>query len=199
MGRTHQRRDAPLVVGVRIAVQQDDRDGVDAGRRDLGGDAPDLGRIERFHLGAGRIEPTADLPDVLRRDRSRRLHPREQIGLARDVVPADLEDVAKAARDDQRDRCALALEDEIRGDRRSVQHPLHVRRSSAGNRESGGDALAEAARRIVGRRSRLRHRQPASRRVEQRDVGERTAGIDADQGARLCSVCGTSAHSRLSR
>ena len=49
--------------------------------------------VQRLRLGAVRVDAPADLPDVLRRHGARRLLPGEQVGAARDVVPADLQHV----------------------------------------------------------------------------------------------------------
>ena len=70
--------------------------------------------------------PTADFEDVLGWHGTFRLHPGEQAGAARHVLAADLEDVLEAGRGDQRGWRALALEDQVGGDRRAVQHAADV-------------------------------------------------------------------------
>ena len=79
MLRAHELGNAALVRRIRVTVQQDDGHGVDT----LGGDftrggAHDL-LGERLDDIARRVDPTGNFPDMLRRNRPRRLHPREQI------------------------------------------------------------------------------------------------------------------------
>ena len=113
-----------------------------------------------------------------------RLHPGEQAGAARHVLAADLEHVLEAGRGDAARRGA-PLPSRIRLVAMVV--PCRTRATSAPASPAGlqhlGDAVAEAARGIVRRRRRLGRPDAARGRVEQRDVGEGAAGVDADDDA----------------
>ncbi len=189
---------APLVGGVGVAVQEDDGDGIEA----IGGDAlrrrPHRCLVERGDLGAVRPDPAGDLVNVAGEHRAFRLHPRKQVGPPRHVLPADLQHVLETGRGQQAGAGALALEDQIGRHGRAVQHAGNVLGRAPGRGQDLLDAVAEAARRIVGRRWRLRVPQPARGRIEQGDVREGAAGIHTDDGAgsrRLCCGAGQSSAS----
>ena len=166
MLRAHEFGNASLVRRIRVAVQQDDRHGVDA----LGGDFTRGGAhrclVERLDDSARSVDAAGNFPDMLRRNRTRRLHPREEIRLARDIVPADFKNVLEAAGDQYRGRRSLALEYEIGRHRRAVQDAADARAVYATRRESVGYALPEAARMIVGSRCRLRDPQAPVGRIQ---------------------------------
>ena len=77
-------------------------------------------------------EAPGDLEDQLGRHRPRRLDPGEHVGVARDVVAADLEHVAKARRGQEPGGRALALEDRVGRGRGAVQHLVELDRAHTG-------------------------------------------------------------------
>jgi hypothetical protein len=183
----HECGGAPLMRGVGVAVQEADRDRVDALGLELARGRAHRRLVERLDFAAVRRQPPGDLEDALGRHRALGLLPPEHVGAARDVLPADLEHVAEAHRGDESGRGALALEDHVGRDRRAVQHARDRLRVSARLRHRIRDAVDEAERRVLRRRRRLRRDHPAGRRIEQRHVRERAAGIDADE-QRVASV-----------
>jgi hypothetical protein len=119
---TEQRGGAPLVRGVGVAVQEAHGDRAHAGLAQPAGRRAHAGLVEGRELLALDGDAAVDLEDQLGGHRPRRLHPREHVGAAGDVVAADLEHVAEAGGGEQARGRALALEDRVGGGRRAVQH-----------------------------------------------------------------------------
>ena len=113
--------------------------------------------VERLELGSVRLDAPADLEDVLGRHRPLRLDPGEQARARRGTSWRPISSTYSEARGgDERGARALALEDQVGGDRRAVQHARDVGARRARERCSDlGDAVAEAVRGVVGRRGRL--------------------------------------------
>ena len=179
------RGDAPLVRGVGVAVQQHDGDRADALRRDRPRGGAHRRLVERLEL-ARRPAPMRPPTSKMCSGGTGRFGFTQANRLARRgtswrpisstyLKPAVVMSAA---------RRALALEDQVGGDRRAVQHAGDVGAGEARGLQHLGDAVAEAPRGIVRRRRRLGGPDAAGRRVEQRDVGEGAAGVDADDDAR---------------
>src|SRR5262245_41738778 len=91
--------------------------------------------------------------------------------------PADLDEVAKARRRDDRDGRAAALEHRIRADRRPVHDAPHVAARDAERVEA-----REHGRRLVApARGNFGDHDAARRLVDRGEIGERAAHIDADE------------------
>src|SRR5581483_920480 len=141
--------------------------------------------VERLELPPVRPDAAADLEDALRRHGTLRLDPGEQAGAARHVLAADLEHVLEAGGGDERGRSTLALQDEVGRDRRAVEDAGDIAAGKPRDLQHLGNAVAETAGGVVRRRRRLRGPEPSGGGIEQRDVGERAARVDADDDARL--------------
>ena len=176
--------DASLVRGVGVAVQQNDGDGADALRPDGAGGLAHGGLVEGSELAPVRPDAAGDLEDVLGRHGALGLDPGEQAGAARHVLAADLEHVLEAVRGDERGAGALALEDQVGGNRGAVQDAGDVGAGEVGDLQDLGNAVAEALRGIARGRRRLGGPDAAGGWIEQRHVGEGAAGVDADDDAR---------------
>ena len=96
------------------------------------------------------------------------------------LVPGDVEDVAEAVRRQHPDLGARVREDDVGRDRRPVQQVVDLRERHAGLLAEPADALDDAARRIVRRRRNLVDGDPARLLVDEDQVGERAADVDAD-------------------
>ena len=88
-------------------------------------------------------------------------------------LAADLEHVLEAARGEQHDARAAALEQRVGRHGRAVVQPRRGRR-----RPAGASPSRDGARRVVGRRAQLQHAQAAARQRD--EVGEGAAGVDPD-------------------
>jgi hypothetical protein len=93
---------------------------------------------------------------------------KEQIVGFRAVDAADLVDVAKALRGEQRASGAGALQDGVDGDRRAVQKQSRIGEGRSGLANAGGNAIDQARR----RRERLAEAEFAGPLVERGNVGE---------------------------
>ncbi len=184
------RRGPSLVVGVGIAVQQNDADRADAGLADRARRVAHLRLVQRLELGSVRLDAPADLEDMRRRHRPFRLDPGEQARAPRHVLAADLEHVSKALGGDERSRRALAFEDQVGGDRRAVQHARDIRPREPASAQDRRETLSEGLRGVGGSRGYFCVRDAARARVEKRDVGEGSPGVDADHdGGRAIRCC----------
>ena len=164
---------AGLVRGVAIAVQEQDRDGLDA---ELLRSACPRATISSSSSGDA-IEPSARMRSFdLEAQRALDQRPvllEEKIVRIRPVDASDLVDVAKALCRDERRLGAGALEQRVDGDGRAVQEEAGLLIVRAGLGDAGIDALDE----MRGRRQALAQQQPAGFLIERRDIGERAADI----------------------
>ena len=109
-----------LVVGVGVAIEEQDRAGLDAELLELRAERRDLALVER------RVDLAVGEHALLDLEAQRALDQRhvlleEQIVGVRPVDAADLVDVAEAFGDEQRGLGAGALQDGVDGDGRAVQ------------------------------------------------------------------------------
>jgi len=93
---------------------------------------------------------------------------------------ADLDGVAKAGRRQQGGAGALALDDGVGDQRGAVDHLRRLRGGDAGAAERVGEGGLHRARGILGRGQGLGDRELAARLVDQDQVGEGAADVDAD-------------------
>ena len=95
-------------------------------------------------------------------------------------MAGDVEDVAVALRRDHPDGRAVVLDDDVRGDRRAVEHLVERRGALAGPRGELADPGHRALRGILGRGGQLVHEHRPGLVVDVDEVGERAADVDAD-------------------
>jgi hypothetical protein len=169
----------PALVGVvEERKQQADGDGVEFGRADRRRQTVDLVLGERRHdlaLGAdplGDLEPPAPGHQYVRRV----LQQIVEIGPRR---AAQFEQIAKTARGHQAGTGALLLEQGVSDNCRRVRQQRDATRDPFAF-EPRAKPRDHGAAEIVGRRQQLDDADMAARLVDQRDVGECAADIDAD-------------------
>ncbi len=137
---------APLVIGVGVAIEKQNRDCLDAEPVELSAERGDFAFVERlidlaigqhalFHLETHRA---LDQRHVLLK---------EQIVGVRPVDAPDLVDVAKAFSDEERCAGAGALKHGVDGDGRAVQEQRRGPIVAAGLGDTRGDALHQMCRR----------------------------------------------------
>ena len=162
----------PLVLGVRVGVQEADGDRLDALRVACVCDGVELGELERNEDVAVAVDTFAHLEAQPPRH--------ERLGLAADKVvhigpvsAADLEHVAEAARGDERGQGTGALGQRVDDDGRAVDEAPHVLEGDIAVGQAGEHALGQARR---GRRC-LRDAEVTRLGVEEDEVGEGTADV----------------------
>ena len=140
--------------------------------------------VQRAHHGPSMIEPFGDLPDERQRHDPIRLDPEIRIAVAlRDALPCDFQHVTKARRDDQAQRAEAVFQHRVGGDRGSVTERGYVRRLRAHYFADRRHPLNQRMGRMVGRARHLGGGDGSARAIKRDDVGERTAGVDADPKA----------------
>ena len=169
-------------------MQEADRDRLDAGLLQRAHALAHLGVVELDqHVAVRNCDPLLDRQAVAALDERPRL-PR-QLLLEREVerllVPGDVDDVAEAVRRDHPGLRAGMREHDVGRDGRSVQEVVDVRQRDAGLRAQRLDALDDAARGVVRGRRDLVDGDPALLLVDQDQVGERAADVDADRRSHL--------------
>ena len=137
--------------------------------------APHLVLVEGRDLLPLGVHPLGDLQAQLARDQ-RLEGALEPVG-RRPRAAAQLQDVAEAARGDEPGARALALEEGVGGRGRAVDDDLQIRGRRRGLGEGGQDAVGLVA---DGRRH-LGHAHGAGGLVEEHEVGEGAADVDADE------------------
>ncbi len=162
----------PLVIGIGVAIEKQDRGGFDAELFELPAERRDLVVVERL------VDLAVGQHALVHFEAQRPLDQRhvlleEQIIGVRPVDAADLVDVAKAFGDQQRGLGAGALQHRVDGDGRAVQEQSGGAIIAAGLGDAGADALDQMRR----RRQRLAEGELAGFFVEHRDVGERATDI----------------------
>ncbi len=161
--------------GAGVAVDEQDRAGLDPALLELGAERRDLRLVERLlDLAVGEhalvhLEPQRALDQ-------RHVLLEEQIVGVRPVDAPDLVDVAEAFGDQQRGLRAGALQDGVDRHRRAVQEQPGRAIVAAGLLDPAVDAVDQPLR----RRQRLAEAQRAGLVVEHRDVGEGAADIGGE-------------------
>ena len=171
----------PLVIGIGVAIEEQDRCSFDAELFELAAQRRDLSVIERLvDLAVGQ-HALAHF-EAQRPLDQRHVFLEEQIIGVRPVDAADLIDVAKAFGDQQRGLGAGALQHRIDGDGRAVQEQSGGAIIAAGFGDAGADPFDQMRR----RRQRLAEGELAGFFVEHRDVGERATDISRQPQSPLC-------------
>ena len=160
------------------------RDGVDHGRACVLAEGDE-------HLAPGG-DPLDDLEGQRRRDERRGWRVAEVVAVVLDPgLSAEREHVAEPVGGHERERAAPPLDDHVRREGGAVHHAGHRAGRDPGDVEHLAQRLDDADAGILGGR-RLLPDGEATVGVEERDVGERPADVDADDGARAAhrvSVC----------
>ena len=169
-------RDA-LVLGIGIGMEKAHRHRIDALARQLGaGGAHAFAAQALAHLARG-IKPLVDLERQVPRHQRARAVEEEVVGLG-PVAAADHVDVARAARDEEADLGALALDQRVDGDGRTVDQGFEMARVEPGL----ADRFDDAVHRIARRGQRLGMMDPSGTGIERDEIGEGAADIDSDEG-----------------
>ena len=179
-------RDAPLVRGIGIGVDQADADRAHALPRKNCAAARTLASSSGRSSCAAEIEPAAHLAHEMQRHDALRLHPEIGIAVAlRHRLAGDLQDMPEACGDDQPEPADLALQQRVGGDRGAVGEAGDVVGRAAGRLEDRLDAAHQPDRRIGGRARHLGDPHGARAAIDRNDIGEGAAGVDADPQTRL--------------
>ena len=178
----HDLRRAPLVRGIEEREQEAHGEGFDALRLQAAHGVPQPRFIERGDDLAAIIEPLAHLfGQPLRRQQRRLLIERvEQIAAARLRPAARLVHRAKAPRDQQARSYALAFQQRVGCNRRSVNEQRDIGGVDA-FREQPVHRVEDGGRRIAGNRWHLGATQLTGVLFDGDKIGERSSGIDAHQ------------------
>jgi hypothetical protein len=96
------------------------------------------------------------------------------------LVPRDVEDVAVALRGEHPDLRAVVLDDDVRGDRRAVEHLVQCGRGLPGLLRELLDAVDRPLGRILRRRRELVDEDLAALVVHVDEIGERPADVHAE-------------------
>ena len=173
------RAHAPLVLGIRVRVDEADADVRDPVPHEPPRDLDGHRLVERAHDAARDVESLRHLAHVMERHDPLRLHPEIGIAVAlRDRLPRDLEDVTEPLRGDETESRELLVKQRVGCDGRAVRDGRHG--SAAGEVEDLADPCRHADRRVVHGRRGLRRDDLAGRLVQRDDVGEGAPGVDAD-------------------
>ena len=174
-----QRARAFLVALVGIAVEEADGERLDAVLvHQLPGRGAHADAIERLLFPPVIEDASRDLAaQVTRRQRLRKSKP--QVEQVVPLLETHIEYVAEALGHQHADACALALDHGVRDQGRAVRDRFDVPDRDAGSREQQLDPVQDGHRRVGGRGQLLVDRHRSAARVEEREVRERAADIDA--------------------
>jgi hypothetical protein len=170
--RAQDRADAPLVLGMKVRVEQAHGDRLHLCVAESRGERDDLVVVERSRDPPVCEHPLGELEAQVPLDERRRLRP-EVVVEVRHPHPPQLEHVAEALGRDHRRTRAAPLEHRVRRDRRPVHDLVHV-----GERRERGGRLDDRA---VVRRRRREHlaERDAAVVAGEDDVGEGAADVGA--------------------
>ena len=186
------RSDCELVLGIDVGVQQADRNCLDVGGSDLGGDSPDVSCVQRRQHSAAGVEPLVDAEAQVPRDERPWLHEAEVV--QRRTRPSrNLEDVAESLGRDERRPRRLAFDDRVRGDRCRVNDVFDRVPRSAGLDQHALGGAGEPVERSSGVLRDLGDLDLAGPLVDQRRIRERPADVDAEPD-RIGGRCRPAAH-----
>ncbi len=175
----------PALMGlVGIGVQQDHGDRIEAGGADGFRGRLDRGLVQRRGLRSVDADPARHLEDVAGLHGTFRLDPGEEVGRPRDFGPADFQHMAEALCRDQAGAGALALQDRVGNDGRTVQDGRDFRRAGAGPVQHLVHAAEEAVGGGARHRGRLGDVERTAGAIRQNDVGEGASDIEAERVAR---------------
>ena len=108
-------------------MQKDNSDRFNPQRLQSSGCCPAARLVQCAFDRAIHLHALRHLHNVAWRDRPFRLDPAEQVFLARDFMPRDLQNILEAGGGDHAGAGAFALQHRIGGDGRAVQHGRHAR------------------------------------------------------------------------
>jgi hypothetical protein len=178
LGAQHRRRLA-LVHRIAIGVQERDRDRLDTVGREGAGRPPHGLAIERNDDIAVAVDPLRDLQTPPPRH--------ERVGKAQeevvDVVALlgpDFEDVAEPGRAEEAEPGAAPLDQRVRDERRAVQDLADRRERHPRSLQQFGEAGERTLGRILRRREAFVEADRRLGRIEQDEIGECPADVEAD-------------------
>ena len=174
----HDLLDAHFVRGIAIGVQQQDCDSLDAAILERADERPDCLFIERLVHGAIGAQSLGHFEAHGAANERLMLAEEEIVGVGT-IDAADLVDVAEAFRDQQGRLRAVALQQCVDGDRRTMKEEIGILRLDLGNLHGVLDATDELS---VGR-ERLAEVKFACVFVEGCEVGEGAADVDGNAKA----------------
>ena len=164
-------RDRGLVLGVQVAVDEADRDGIGAFRHRRRGSL----HVADQHRAVGR-ESLGELEASIAIDEWRgAVHVR--VVEARTVLAADLDDIGEARRRVQRDGRDVAFEQRVGGDGRAVREELDTARGERGGTGAHGESRIAS-----------RGRELDDAPVGAHDVGERPTAVGSDPHPRTVAT-----------
>ncbi|OGL13923.1 MAG: hypothetical protein A3F92_02765 [Candidatus Rokubacteria bacterium RIFCSPLOWO2_12_FULL_71_22] len=147
----HERRQALLVRRVQVGVQEADRERRDAARAELAHGPARVGLVERRAHRAVRQDPLGHLADQPARHQRRGLLDLQIVDLVALLAPDD-QHVAEAARGQESDAARLALDDDVRAERRAVHDLGRVAPGHAAPRDQRVEARQARLGRVRVRR-----------------------------------------------
>jgi len=135
--------------------------------------------VERGVDGAVGQDALGHLGHAVARDERERPRGREVHG-TREPEPLDLEQIAEARGDQEPQRGAVALDDRVDGDRRAVDEIADRPGVETPLGHERAQPVEDTAPRITRHRRGLEAGELARHLVQETEVGERTADVDAD-------------------
>ncbi len=166
-----------LMLGAHEAVEEADDDRLHPRRLQLPGGEPQGFLVEGGLDGSVVPQPLRDLEAQFARDQHRRLIGLHVVELGA-LLAADLQEVAEAIGGDEPGRRAAVLDQCVGRNRGAVSEVADVGRTGADALDRLGDALRDAAGRVVRRGRDLPDLDMPRILVKQAHVGERASGID---------------------
>jgi hypothetical protein len=127
---------------------------------------------------SGVVKTFLHLKNPFWRYRTRRFHPRIEIGFTGDIVPPDLQNVFETIRRHHGSSRSLTFKDRVGCDGRPVKDMTQFASIQLGKLQDPAHPLEKAGRRISKSRRRLRHPQHASLSINEDDVSECSTNID---------------------
>jgi hypothetical protein len=173
--------DLPLVIGIRVRVDQRDGQRLDTRVDEVADDLLDLLDIDRLDHLALRAHALVGLARVLERGR--------RVGLDHDdpagqrawcLRTRQVKDLPEALGRDQPDARPFGLEESVRRNRRPMHDVLEVTRRYTAHLADPRHAVEHALRRVRGRRRRLDAVQIAALVVHEQQVGECPPDVDSE-------------------
>ncbi len=116
---------APLVLRIHVGMHEADGHALETAPHQHVGKGPDSRLVERHQLPARSGDPARGHEAMVTRDERRRQHDVEVV-LLESIFRAHLDDIAKAERCEEGGLGALALDQRVRGQRRSVDDEIDV-------------------------------------------------------------------------
>ena len=172
-------RAPPLVDGIAVGVEQADHETFDATGREPASGGRHAGIVERGVDAAVGAEALTNLGDALSRN-ERHGPPSVHVERVRQSQALDLQHVAKAFGDEQAETGARALDQRVHRDGSAVHDDLDLAWIDAVLASQLLEAGLDRGGEIRRRRRDLQAGDGPSGRVEEREIGERAADVDAE-------------------